>query len=201
MSFYSMPFTPDRVEATEARLEAIYAAARYGLKGDSLALRAGLTPAQYRKLHEFDPLVEIAEMKGRADGEFTACEPCAGSGAKPGSKPKTCATCAGHGRVRAQQGFFAIERTCPRCGGSGKLVLDPCKSCNGHGQVRRQRTLQVRIPPGVDDGARIRLSGEGDAGQRGGPRGDLYFLLKALLEQPQGRAHAAPAPGAEALAV
>jgi hypothetical protein len=74
MSFYSLPFTPERVEATEARLEAIYAAARYGLKGDSLALRAGLTPAQYRKLHEFDPLVEIAEMKGRADGEFTAAK-------------------------------------------------------------------------------------------------------------------------------
>ncbi len=105
------------------------------------------------------------------------CESCEGSGAKPGTAPTVCGSCGGAGRVRATQGFFAIERTCPRCGGSGKLILDPCKSCSGHGQVRRQRTLQVRIPAGVDDGARIRLAGEGDAGQRGGPRGDLYIFL------------------------
>jgi len=105
------------------------------------------------------------------------CESCEGSGAKPGTTPTVCGSCGGAGRVRATQGFFAIERTCPRCGGSGKLILDPCKSCNGQGQVRRQRTLQVRIPAGVDDGARIRLAGEGDAGQRGGPRGDLYIFL------------------------
>ena len=105
------------------------------------------------------------------------CESCEGSGAKPGTTPTVCGSCGGAGRVRATQGFFAIERTCPRCGGSGKLILDPCKSCGGHGQVRRQRTLQVRIPAGVDDGARIRLAGEGDAGQRGGPRGDLYIFL------------------------
>jgi molecular chaperone DnaJ len=105
------------------------------------------------------------------------CETCQGSGAKPGTTPTTCNGCNGHGRVRASQGFFSIERACPRCGGSGRLVLDPCKDCRGHGQVRSDRTLQVRIPAGVDDGARIRLAGEGDAGARGGPRGDLYIFL------------------------
>jgi molecular chaperone DnaJ len=79
--------------------------------------------------------------------------------------------------VRASQGFFSIERACPRCGGAGKLILDPCEECRGHGQVRRDRTLQVRIPAGVDDGARIRLAGEGDLGARNGPRGDLYIFL------------------------
>jgi molecular chaperone DnaJ len=105
------------------------------------------------------------------------CETCDGSGAKPGTSPTTCGSCGGAGRVRASQGFFSIERACPRCGGSGRLILDPCGACHGHGQVRRERTLQVRIPAGVDDGARIRLAGEGDAGARGGPRGDLYIFL------------------------
>ena len=105
------------------------------------------------------------------------CETCDGSGAKPGTSPTVCGGCGGAGRVRASQGFFSIERACPRCGGSGRLVLDPCADCHGHGQVRKQRTLQVRIPAGVDDGARIRLAGEGDAGARGGPRGDLYIFL------------------------
>jgi molecular chaperone DnaJ len=105
------------------------------------------------------------------------CDDCKGSGCAPGASPTACVSCAGAGRVRASQGFFTIERTCPRCGGAGRLVLDPCKGCHGQGQVRRERTLEVRIPPGVDDGARIRLAGEGDAGQRGGPRGDLYIFL------------------------
>jgi molecular chaperone DnaJ len=105
------------------------------------------------------------------------CEPCKGSGAKPGTTPVTCATCQGQGRVRASQGFFSIERTCPRCGGAGRVVSDPCTDCRGAGQVRRERTLSVRIPAGVDDGARIRLAGEGDAGGQGGPRGDLYIFL------------------------
>ena len=105
------------------------------------------------------------------------CEPCKGSGCKDGSKPQTCTTCGGAGRVRAAQGFFAIERTCPRCGGQGRMITDPCAACHGNGMVRKQRTLQVRIPPGVDDGARIRLSGEGDAGGHNGPRGDLYIFL------------------------
>jgi molecular chaperone DnaJ len=105
------------------------------------------------------------------------CESCEGSGAKPGTSPTVCGSCGGAGRVRASQGFFSIERACPRCGGSGRLVLDPCQECRGHGQLRKERTLQVRIPAGVDDGARIRLAGEGDAGARGGPRGDLYIFL------------------------
>lgn len=106
-----------------------------------------------------------------------SCEACDGTGAKPGTSPTTCGTCGGAGRLRSSQGFFAVERTCPRCGGQGRLVLDPCEECNGQGQVRRERKLQVRIPAGVDDGARIRLAGEGDAGSRGGPRGDLYIFL------------------------
>ncbi|MBI1407680.1 MAG: molecular chaperone DnaJ [Caulobacter sp.] len=106
-----------------------------------------------------------------------ACEICDGSGAKPGTSPTVCSSCGGAGRVRATQGFFSIERACPRCGGSGKMIMDPCKGCHGAGQVRKERVLSVRIPAGVDDGSRIRLAGEGDAGQRGGPRGDLYIFL------------------------
>lgn len=106
-----------------------------------------------------------------------ACETCEGTGAKPGTSATTCVACAGAGRVRRNQGFFQVETTCPRCGGAGRVVLEPCKTCAGHGQVRRERVLQVRIPAGVDDGSRIRLSGEGDAGARGGPRGDLYIFV------------------------
>jgi molecular chaperone DnaJ len=106
-----------------------------------------------------------------------ACETCEGSGAKPGTKPVTCTTCQGAGRVRSANGFFQVERTCPRCGGQGQMIAEPCTTCHGHGQVRKTRKLQLKIPAGVDDGSRIRLSGEGDAGQRGGPRGDLYVFL------------------------
>jgi len=105
------------------------------------------------------------------------CETCSGSGAKAGSKPKTCATCAGHGRVRAQSGFFAVERTCPTCQGRGEIIENPCGSCGGAGRVTRERTLSVNIPAGVEDGTRIRLAGEGEAGLRGGPAGDLYLFL------------------------
>ncbi len=105
------------------------------------------------------------------------CEGCAGSGAKAGSKPTTCKTCAGHGRVRAQQGFFAIERTCPSCGGRGQTIDNPCEKCAGAGRVTRERTLSVNMPAGVEDGTRIRLSGEGEAGLRGGAAGDLYIFL------------------------
>jgi molecular chaperone DnaJ len=105
------------------------------------------------------------------------CDTCDGTGARPGTSPTTCGTCGGAGRVRAANGFFAVERTCPRCGGGGRVVGDPCGKCHGHGQVRRERKLQVRIPAGVDDGARIRLAGEGDSGARGGPRGDLYLFI------------------------
>ena len=105
------------------------------------------------------------------------CDTCSGTGAKSGSKPKTCGTCGGAGRVRASQGFFAIERTCPTCGGRGEVIENPCPICSGAGRVMKDRTLSVNIPAGVEDGTRIRLSGEGEAGARGGPTGDLYIFL------------------------
>ncbi len=106
-----------------------------------------------------------------------ACEACSGSGAEAGSKPQACPTCSGVGKVRAQQGFFTIERTCPTCQGLGRVVKNPCRSCSGSGRVQRERTLNVNIPQGVEDGTRIRLAGEGEAGLRGGPKGDLYIFL------------------------
>jgi molecular chaperone DnaJ len=106
-----------------------------------------------------------------------ACEACTGSGAEAGSKPQACPTCSGVGKVRAQQGFFTIERTCPTCQGLGRVVKNPCRACNGAGRVQRERTLSVNIPQGVEDGTRIRLAGEGEAGVRGGPKGDLYIFL------------------------
>ena len=105
------------------------------------------------------------------------CEACSGSGAKTGTRPKTCPTCAGQGRVRHAQGFFTLERTCPNCQGRGQVIESPCPSCSGSGRVTRERTLSVNIPPGVEDGTRIRLAGEGEAGVRGGPAGDLYIFL------------------------
>ena len=106
-----------------------------------------------------------------------ACESCTGTGAEAGSKPVSCPTCHGHGRVRAQQGFFTIERTCPSCHGGGRVIENPCRVCSGQGRVRREKTLAVSIPAGVEDGNRIRLSGEGEAGVRGGAPGDLYIFL------------------------
>ena len=106
-----------------------------------------------------------------------SCETCSGSGAKPGTAPKTCSTCGGHGAVRSQSGFFTVERTCPSCQGRGQVISDPCKDCGGQGRVTKERTLSVNIPAGVEDGTRIRLSSEGEAGLRGGPSGDLYIFL------------------------
>ncbi|SIR54494.1 molecular chaperone DnaJ [Bosea sp. TND4EK4] len=106
-----------------------------------------------------------------------SCEACSGTGANPGSKTRLCPTCGGHGRVRANQGFFSVERTCPTCNGRGEVIDDPCKNCQGAGRVTRERTLSVNIPAGVEDGTRIRLAGEGEAGLRGGPAGDLYIFL------------------------
>ena len=105
------------------------------------------------------------------------CDACSGSGAKAGTKPKTCATCAGQGKVRHAQGFFTLERTCPACHGRGQVIEDPCRTCSGSGRVTRERMLSVNIPAGVEDGTRIRLAGEGEAGVRGGPAGDLYIFL------------------------
>jgi molecular chaperone DnaJ len=105
------------------------------------------------------------------------CEACSGQGAKAGSKPKTCPTCGGAGKVRHQQGFFTLERTCVSCQGRGQVIDNPCPNCSGSGRVTRERTLSVNVPAGVEDGTRIRLAGEGEAGLRGGPSGDLYIFL------------------------
>ena len=105
------------------------------------------------------------------------CEVCSGSGAKPGTSPKTCSTCGGHGAVRSQSGFFTVERTCPSCQGRGQVISDPCNPCSGQGRITKERTLSVNIPAGVEDGTRIRLASEGEAGMRGGPSGDLYIFL------------------------
>jgi molecular chaperone DnaJ len=112
-----------------------------------------------------------------------SCETCHGSGAEPGSKPQQCATCHGRGRLRAQQGFFTVERACHTCHGAGQVIDKPCKTCVGQGRVRRDKTLKVNIPAGVEDGTRIRLSGEGEAGTRGGPAGDLYVFLSVRRHQ------------------
>jgi len=112
-----------------------------------------------------------------------ACEVCHGSGAEAGSKPHQCPTCKGHGRLRAQQGFFTVERTCHTCHGAGQVIDKPCKNCAGQGRVRREKTLKVNIPAGVEDGTRIRLNGEGEAGTRGGPAGDLYVFLSVRRHQ------------------
>ncbi|MGA1233918.1 MAG: molecular chaperone DnaJ [Lutimaribacter sp.] len=107
-----------------------------------------------------------------------ACAACSGSGAEGGAEPTTCPTCSGMGKVRAQQGFFTIERTCPTCSGIGQIIKNPCKSCGGKGRVEKERALSVNIPAGVETGTRIRLSGEGEAGMRGGPTGDLYIFIE-----------------------
>jgi molecular chaperone DnaJ len=114
---------------------------------------------------------------------FAQCEPCRGSGAEAGSAPATCRTCQGHGRVRAQQGFFTIERTCPTCQGAGTVIEKPCRSCGGQGRVRREKTLSVSIPSGVEDGTRIRLAGEGEVGLHGAPAGDLYIFISIAQHQ------------------
>ncbi|EDQ06286.1 Chaperone protein DnaJ [Sulfitobacter indolifex] len=106
------------------------------------------------------------------------CDSCDGSGAEGGAEPSTCPTCSGMGKVRAQQGFFTVERTCPTCSGMGQIVKNPCKKCRGAGRVEKERTLSVNIPAGVETGTRIRLAGEGEAGMRGGPSGDLYIFIE-----------------------
>ncbi len=108
---------------------------------------------------------------------LVSCKTCDGSGAKAGSKPVTCTTCGGHGQVRMQQGFFSVQQTCPTCRGRGTIIADPCRACNGQGRVEETKTLQVKVPAGVDTGDRIRLSGEGEAGDAGGPPGDLYVQV------------------------
>lgn len=112
-----------------------------------------------------------------------ACDTCRGTGAEGGAEPVTCPTCSGMGKVRAQQGFFTVERTCPTCNGMGQIVKNPCRSCGGAGRIEKERSLSVNIPAGVETGTRIRLAGEGEAGLRGGPAGDLYIFIE-LREHP-----------------
>ncbi len=109
---------------------------------------------------------------------MTACTACGGSGARSGSRPETCTTCGGVGQVRMQQGFFSVQQTCPRCRGTGTIISDPCTVCHGHGRVQETKTLSVKVPAGVDTGDRIRLAGEGEAGENGGPPGDLYVQIR-----------------------
>jgi molecular chaperone DnaJ len=115
------------------------------------------------------------------------CETCHGSGAKPGTQAKTCTTCHGAGVVQMRQGFFSVQQTCPHCRGTGKIIPEPCQTCHGQGKVKRQKTLEVRIPPGIDDGMRIRSAGNGEPGTNGGPPGDLFIEIRlkkhALFER------------------
>ncbi len=106
------------------------------------------------------------------------CEECNGTGAESGAEPQTCPTCSGMGKVRAQQGFFTVERTCPTCSGLGQIIKNPCKACTGAGRIEKERSLSVNIPAGVETGTKIRLAGEGEAGLRGGPTGDLYIFIE-----------------------
>jgi molecular chaperone DnaJ len=111
------------------------------------------------------------------------CDTCDGTGAESGAEPTACPTCSGMGKVRAQQGFFTVERTCPTCQGMGQMIKNPCKTCHGQGRVEKERALSVNIPAGVETGTRIRLAGEGEAGMRGGPSGDLYIFIQ-VTEHP-----------------
>jgi len=121
--------------------------------------------------------VRGTEVKIRVPA-MEACETCKGSGSKPGKSSTVCPTCGGHGQVRMQQGFFSIQQTCPNCHGAGKVITDPCTTCNGAGRVQHTKTLSVKVPAGVDDGDQIRLAGEGEAGENGGPSGDLYVQVR-----------------------
>lgn len=130
----------------------------------------------------YDLQVSLEQAWAGVDQEITIpsaenCSPCGGSGAEPGSSPTTCNTCGGAGRVRATQGFFTMERTCAACSGRGTVISDPCRECRGQGQVKKDKTLSVKIPAGVESGMRIRLSGEGEVGALGGPKGDLYIFV------------------------
>ncbi|QAU33607.1 molecular chaperone DnaJ [Janthinobacterium sp. 17J80-10] len=132
-------------------------------------LRYNLDITLEQAAHGFDTTIRVPSWDG--------CDVCHGSGAKPGTQPTTCPTCGGHGQVRMQQGFFSIQQTCPKCHGTGKIIPEPCTSCGGAGRIKRNKTLEVKIPAGIDDGMRIRSSGNGEPGMNGGPPGDLYVEI------------------------
>lgn len=132
-------------------------------------LRYNLEITLEQAAHGFDTTIRVPS--------WDKCDTCHGSGAKPGTSPTTCTTCAGHGQVRMQQGFFSIQQTCPKCHGNGKVITDPCAPCGGQGRIKRNKTLEVKIPAGIDTGMRIRSSGNGEPGTNGGPSGDLYVEI------------------------
>jgi molecular chaperone DnaJ len=132
-------------------------------------LRYNLEITLEQAAHGFDTTIRVPS--------WSDCETCHGSGAKPGTQPTTCGTCAGQGQVRMQQGFFSIQQTCPKCHGTGKIIPNPCGTCAGAGRVKKTKTLEVKIPSGIDDGMRIRSSGNGEPGMNGGPPGDLYVEI------------------------
>jgi len=144
-------------------------------------LRYNLEISLEQAAHGFETKIRIPTL--------AACETCKGSGAKPGTQPTTCTTCRGAGQVRVSQGPFSIAQTCPRCHGSGKMVAHPCATCAGAGRIKHQKTLSVRIPSGVDEGDRVRLTGEGEAGVNGGPAGDLYVQVHLKAHQVFQRDH------------
>lgn len=133
-------------------------------------LRYNLEITLEQAAHGYDTTIRVPS--------WDSCETCDGSGAKPGTAPVTCTTCAGHGQVRMQQGFFSVLQTCPKCHGSGKINPSPCTACSGAGKIKRNKTLEVKIPSGIDDGMRIRSSGNGEPGMNGGPPGDLYVEIR-----------------------
>jgi len=132
-------------------------------------LRYNLEITLEQAAHGFDTTIRVPS--------WDKCDTCHGSGAKPGTAPVTCTTCAGHGQVRMQQGFFSVQQTCPKCHGTGKIIPEPCASCGGAGRIKRNKTLEVKIPVGIDNGMRIRSSGNGEPGTNGGPSGDLYVEI------------------------
>jgi molecular chaperone DnaJ len=132
-------------------------------------LRYNLEITLEQAAHGFDTTIRVPS--------WDKCDTCHGTGAKPGTSPTTCTTCAGHGQVRMQQGFFSIQQTCPKCHGNGKVITDPCTPCGGQGRIKRNKTLEVKIPAGIDNGMRIRSSGNGEPGTNGGPAGDLYVEI------------------------
>lgn len=146
-----------------------------GRRGGAQAFRGA--DLRYDLELSLEEAVRGTEVRIRVPGSET-CDVCHGSGAKPGTQPITCTTCGGVGQVRMQQGFFSIQQTCPTCRGSGKIIAQPCPKCHGEGRIKTTKTLSVKVPAGVDDGDQIRLGGEGEPGERGGPPGDLYVQIR-----------------------
>ncbi|MGB5606998.1 MAG: molecular chaperone DnaJ [Gammaproteobacteria bacterium] len=153
----------------------IFGGGRGGRGGGQRVYRG--SDLRYNLELSLEDAVAGTEVKIRVPTLVT-CDACDGSGARKGSSPTTCSTCGGQGQVRLQQGFFSLQQTCPRCRGNGTVITDPCTKCQGQGRVQESKTLSVKVPAGVDTGDRIRLSGEGEAGESGGPPGDLYVQIQ-----------------------